>query len=367
MTMEFTGERFIPGEGGAAIAYEHLHRYLFALNWAEGARVVDVASGEGYGAALLAGTARFVCGIELDPLALASARRSYNLPGLAFVRADAARLPIADCSADLAVAFEVLEHLPAESQQVLVRELARIVAPEGVVLVSTPDKAAYSDARNYVNPFHTREFYRAEFQALMTAHFGFVRLYSQQVRAGSLIMSEEAPRGASGEVWTRPLPDASRSLSPCFYLVALAARAALPERAPPASSCLDPTDFLLDETLAEQARLDGEIRRLGSWGNSLEQAIAGRDATIRGLQQEIQDEVRRRDEALARLQAEFEDRSRWARDLEERVVDRDRRLGEAMEELQQTIRDLRRIEQRFAALGRRLPYRILRRLGFLPD
>ena len=76
MTMEFTGERFIPGEGGAAIAYEHLHRYLFALNWAEGARVVDVASGEGYGAALLAGTARLVCGIELDPLALASARRS---------------------------------------------------------------------------------------------------------------------------------------------------------------------------------------------------------------------------------------------------------------------------------------------------
>jgi hypothetical protein len=49
------------------------------------------------------------------------------------------------------------------------------------------------------------------------------------------------------------------------------------------------------------------------------------------------------------------------------VADRDRRLGETMEELQQTIRDLRSLEARLAAVRRRLPYRILRRVGLLPD
>ena len=67
----FTGERFIPGEGGAQIAYEHLHRYLFAMRWARGRRVLDVAAGSGYGAALLARVAEAVWALDLDAQASA--------------------------------------------------------------------------------------------------------------------------------------------------------------------------------------------------------------------------------------------------------------------------------------------------------
>ena len=52
----FTGERFLPGVPGE-IAYEHCHRYAFARRFVAGARVLDAACGEGYGAALLAGVA----------------------------------------------------------------------------------------------------------------------------------------------------------------------------------------------------------------------------------------------------------------------------------------------------------------------
>jgi hypothetical protein len=34
--MDFTGERFIPGQGAAAIAYEHVARYLLAQPLAAG-------------------------------------------------------------------------------------------------------------------------------------------------------------------------------------------------------------------------------------------------------------------------------------------------------------------------------------------
>ena len=51
--MEFTGERYVPSQEGQ-IKYEHLHRYVLALNWVKGRSVLDMASGEGYGSAILA-------------------------------------------------------------------------------------------------------------------------------------------------------------------------------------------------------------------------------------------------------------------------------------------------------------------------
>ena len=51
--MEFTGERFVPEVHGN-IELEHLHRYLQACEFANGKIVLDIASDEGYGSAMLA-------------------------------------------------------------------------------------------------------------------------------------------------------------------------------------------------------------------------------------------------------------------------------------------------------------------------
>ena len=52
--MDFTGERYLPWLDAPFLAYEHLHRYYYAAELCVGARVLDIASGEGYGAAILA-------------------------------------------------------------------------------------------------------------------------------------------------------------------------------------------------------------------------------------------------------------------------------------------------------------------------
>ena len=59
--IEFTGERFVPTEHGV-IRQEHLHRYAWCLSMVQGKDVLDVASGEGYGSAMLASRARSVRG-----------------------------------------------------------------------------------------------------------------------------------------------------------------------------------------------------------------------------------------------------------------------------------------------------------------
>lgn len=56
--------------------------------------------------------------------------------GLAVMRADATRLPLADGSLDLVTAFDVLEHL--EDDDACVREVARVLKPGGTFLVAVP-------------------------------------------------------------------------------------------------------------------------------------------------------------------------------------------------------------------------------------
>ncbi len=65
-SIEFSGELYVPTETGQ-IKYEHLHRYALALEFAAGKSVLDIASGEGYGAALLAKVAQCVTGVDIDP------------------------------------------------------------------------------------------------------------------------------------------------------------------------------------------------------------------------------------------------------------------------------------------------------------
>jgi len=74
--IEFTGERFVPTEHGV-IRQEHLHRYAWCLPLVEGKDVLDVASGEGYGSAMMAGRARSVRGVDISIDAVTHASERY--------------------------------------------------------------------------------------------------------------------------------------------------------------------------------------------------------------------------------------------------------------------------------------------------
>jgi hypothetical protein len=58
--LEWTGERFLPWLEQSLIAYEHLHRYAYATTFVKGKRVLDLASGEGYGSKMMSATASSV-------------------------------------------------------------------------------------------------------------------------------------------------------------------------------------------------------------------------------------------------------------------------------------------------------------------
>src|SRR5512146_3443739 len=108
--LPFTGERFTP-ECVREIWYEHWHRYAFAREFARGKRVLDAACGEGYGSALLAGTAARVLGVDIADDAIAHARARYMRANLRFERGACTALDVPAASFDLAVSFETVEHV----------------------------------------------------------------------------------------------------------------------------------------------------------------------------------------------------------------------------------------------------------------
>ena len=164
----FTGERFLPTEAGN-IALEHLHRYFQAREIAAGKVVLDIASGEGYGSAILAEAALSVTGVDISDEAVAHARRRYQRDNLQYLVGDCAQIPLPDASVDMVVSFETIEHHNRHEE--MLREIKRVLREDGVLLISSPDKKYYSDELNYSNPYHVKELYRDEFEALIGRHF----------------------------------------------------------------------------------------------------------------------------------------------------------------------------------------------------
>jgi len=182
--LEFTGERFTP-ECVREIWYEHFHRYAFARELVGGLTVLDAACGEGYGTALLATAASFVTGVDLSELAVEHATARYSSDRLKFLVSDCLELPFTDDEFDCVVSFETLEHL--EDHQGLMTEFRRVLKPGGFLLLSSPDKAVYSDQQQNRNEFHLRELYRDEFETLLRAHFPAYRLWGQKLLFQSAI------------------------------------------------------------------------------------------------------------------------------------------------------------------------------------
>jgi ubiquinone/menaquinone biosynthesis C-methylase UbiE len=194
---EFTGERLVPSfTPSRRIALEHLHRYAMAAELCAGKTVLDIASGEGYGASLLACTAASVLGVDIDESSVAHANRKHGRSNLRFLHGDGGAIPAGDASFDLVVSFETLEHL--SRQEEFVKEIRRVLKPEGVLVISTPDRQEYSEKPGLTNPHHVRELDREELVALLAPHFDHVALAGQRCVLGSWIGEEPGTSARHG-------------------------------------------------------------------------------------------------------------------------------------------------------------------------
>jgi GT2 family glycosyltransferase/SAM-dependent methyltransferase/glycosyltransferase involved in cell wall biosynthesis len=293
--IEWTGERMVPWAPDLQVVYEHLHRYAFATRFVEGARVLDLAAGEGYGVAMLADAAKEVVGVDIDADTVRHARRSYRRTNVRFELGSIIDPRLLDGEAgsfDVVTCFEAIEHV--ERQDILLANVHRLLRPGGLFIVSTPDRDVYNEGKSEHNPFHAHELDVDEFTELLQAQFSHVALTGQALMVGSVLATLDADRGTK-EVMTATREDAAFerwSVEPGFrpmYLIALASDDDLPD--------LPVVSVLRDQELLAIRLAEGRAAAAA-------QALAERDST---------------------LAAELSALQQSHRDLDERSVDIDRR------------------------------------------
>lgn len=268
----FTGERLTASVHGQ-IELEHYHRYLFSRGFCRDRDVLDVASGEGYGAAQLAQVARRVTGVEYAGPTARNAARNFQRPNLRFIQADARSLPVGNASIDVVTSFETIEHF--DRQEEFVAEVRRVLRADGCFIVSTPDRDVYSPPGTAPNPFHVHEFDRAEFLDLLHRYFRYVSLVRQRPVLASALMPEE-PASIAPLVFERTdnatfASDVALPWAP--YLIAIASEG-VPK--------LAPVSLLIERSEADNVRSadqEAELARLRiSEAKAMEDAETERQA-----------------------------------------------------------------------------------------
>jgi O-antigen biosynthesis protein len=274
--IEWTGERLVPWAPDYQTVYEHLHRYHFAAPACAGKRVLDLASGEGYGSAILGKVASEVIGIDIDHASVEHARLHHESDNVHFLEGS-----MLDSSAlggeqfDVVVCFEALEHV--DDHATLLDVVCGALREGGIFFVSTPDRTVYS--RDYHNPVHVHELDPVEVREYLSRRFASVVLYGQVVATGSLMQALDQVKqttadliavAGEGEDWPR------RAQIEFPYLVAVASSSRLKEL--PAVSTLVDTDALLARRPTPEAeRLarsqDQEIDRLRVHIDHLEDVV----------------------------------------------------------------------------------------------
>jgi O-antigen biosynthesis protein len=297
--IEWTGERCVPWAPDYEMLYEHLHRYHFAQRYCHGRKVLDLACGEGYGAAILAEVADEVVAVDIDGPTIEHARANYPRENLRFVESSMLeRLAFADGPFDVVVCLEAIEHI--EEHEELLSSIKATLTPSGIAVVSTPDRVVYSEATEYRNPFHVREVSRDEFCNLLKSRFKHVSMLGQQAVVGSRIDSLADGKGDPEEVvYVAKDGDAwvERGHGPVPYLLAVASD--LDELVPESSSLVDlemralrVSASVLGEIFAERDLLGAQLAEARDDRSRLEAQHYAHDAQIGALEESIKELVR---------------------------------------------------------------------------
>jgi GT2 family glycosyltransferase len=170
-TLPWTGERMVPLASDPATQMYHWQRYLYFRPWYENAKVIDAASGEGYGTNYASVFAAKATGYDISDEAVGHAIQRY--PGPDFMQGDVCEIDYS--GADLVVSFETIEHLPDP-----VKFLEALKSCKGRIVISTPNRDNHSPGNKLedkpLNPHHTVEWTPLEFAELIREHFSDRRI-----------------------------------------------------------------------------------------------------------------------------------------------------------------------------------------------
>ncbi len=158
--------------------YGHLAIYDFATQFCQGADVLDVGSGAGYGSAYLAEHgARSVHGVEISPKAVQFSRENFKNPNLNYSQMPAEEITgFQPQSFDVIYTSNVLEHV--EGVDAFMRTAWTLLKPTGLMILAVPP---ITDERleylNIINPYHVNIWSPKQWHHAINRYFAEITPY----------------------------------------------------------------------------------------------------------------------------------------------------------------------------------------------
>lgn len=163
ITRNAQGSSHINAESGSLLLSRHVFAYQCARNFLpDGGRILEIGPGEGFGSGFFGDDYDYY---TLDLSLQTLSELEHDSPR---VCGDGSRLPFKNDSFDAVIAFQVIEHVP--DPETFLRELDRTRAPDGSVLLTTPNrKHRLLDDQEPWNPHHLREYSAESLSSLVEA------------------------------------------------------------------------------------------------------------------------------------------------------------------------------------------------------
>jgi len=158
-------------------------------------RVLDIASGKGYGGNMMADVAASVTCADLDDWKLEEGRTRFARTNLAFVHEDIMKTSFAGGSFDVVTSMETIEHVDDVSG--CLAELHRVLKPGGRAILSTPQSGL---GHIPLTPSHVHEFSLEELRGHAAAHFAVEKVIG--LKAGTIYF-EDDPVGSNSMIFLR--------------------------------------------------------------------------------------------------------------------------------------------------------------------
>lgn len=192
--MKVTGERFVPGKMFKHSEIEHMHRYIGIKEILKGKTVLDAACGTGYGSDIIASTAKKVYGVDISQEAVDFANEHFgSRENLKYLQGDVTKLPFEAGEMDVVVSFETIEHINATMQKEFLAEIKRVLKPDGILIMSTPNKEIYTiQAGNQATEWHVKEFFEEEYDEFLRSQFTHVKYFQQYISRASFLVDGNA-------------------------------------------------------------------------------------------------------------------------------------------------------------------------------
>lgn len=161
---------------GQDMIKRHIDRYAWALNYLDASdSVLDLCCGTGYGAKMISEKCRGeVLGLDVNKEAIAYAKEKYENKHVKYavedLTDDKGLLYMMHLRFRAITLIEAIEHFDLTQAQKIILTAAKMLAPDGTLIITTPDK----NQTEIYNHYHRLEYNVQELKELVSKLFNII-------------------------------------------------------------------------------------------------------------------------------------------------------------------------------------------------